>query len=233
MYQVAIAEDSAFDQKQLVEFLRRYEKENDVSFQISVFSDGAELLQNYPDRLDILLMDIMMEKMDGLKTARLIRRRDEQVLLIFVTSMLQYAVQGYSVDAMDFIVKPVTYMGLKLRLDRAVKRLRKNAARFLEIRNSEGVYSVAVPDICYLETANHRVVVHTKDRAIPANASMHTLEQQLAGMPFFRCHTSFLINLNYVEKIQGNDVWVNGQLLSISRYRRKEFLEAWAAFLGD
>lgn len=52
-------------------------------------------------------------------------------------------------------------------------------------------------------------------------------------MPFFRCHTSFLINLNYIEKIQGNDVWVNGQLLSISRYRRKEFLEAWAAFLGD
>ena len=233
MYRIAIVEDAAFDQKRLIEFIRRYEQESGEHFDILTFSHGADLIKDYPDDLDILLMDIMMDKMDGLKTARLVRRRDRHVILIFVTSMIQYAIQGYSVDAMDFIVKPVSYMGLKVRLDRAILRLKQTASRHIEIRNSDGVHQITVSDICYLETYNHKVVIHTKDRVIPANTSMRTLEKELTGLPFFRCHTSFLINLNYVDKIQGNDIWVGGQLLSISRYRRKDFLDAWAAYLGD
>lgn len=233
MYRIAVVEDSPFDQRQLTEFLHRYEKETGAVFQIDLFSDGSELMKEYPPNLDILFMDIMMDRLDGLKTARLVRRQDTRVILIFVTSMLQYAVQGYSVDALDFLVKPVTYMGLKVRLDRAVLRLQKTASHLLEIRNSEGTFFIAASDICYLETFNHKVIVHTKDKAIPANASLRSLEKELTGLPFFRCHTSFLVNLNYVDRIQGNDIWVNDRLLSISRYRRREFLEAWAAYLGD
>lgn len=233
MYRIAIVEDSAFDRKHLTEFLRRYEKETGETFAIDFFSDGDELIKNYPSELDILFLDIMMERMDGLKTARIVRRMDDRVILFFVTSMVHYATQGYSVDALDFLVKPISYMGLKVRMDRARLRLQKKASFCLEIHNSEGIRSVSVNDICYLETCNHRVVVHTKTETIPANCSLRSLEQQLASMPFFRCHTSFLINLNYVDKIQGNDVWVNGEKLFVSRYRRKDFLDAWAAFLGD
>lgn len=233
MLRIAIVEDASFERKHLVECLRRYEKEKNERFEILEFSDGAELIKNYPENLDILLMDIMMEEMDGLKAARLVRRRDERVILIFVTSMIQYAIQGYSVNAMDFVVKPVSYTGLKVRIDRAVSRLEKNRSRQIEVRNPEGTYQIAVSDICYLETDNHKVIIHTKTQAIQVNTSLRTYEKELAGMPFFRCHTSFLINLNYVDKIQGNNIWVAGQLLSISRYRRKEFLDAWAAYLGD
>lgn len=233
MFRIAIVEDSAFDQKQLTEFLHYYEKENNVTFQIDIFSDGADLIKDYPEGLDILLMDIMMDKMDGLKTARLVRRRDEQVVLIFVTNMIQYAIQGYSVDAMDFIVKPVTYTGLKVRLNRAMLRLKKNSCRHIEIRNPEGIHSIPVSDICYLETFNHKTIIHTRDQEIPANASMRSLEKELSGLPFFRCHTSFFVHLKYIDRVQGNEVWVNGKHLFISRYRRKEFLEAWAAYLGE
>lgn len=233
MYHIAIVEDVAFDQKQMTEFLHRYEKENNVTFQIHIFSDGAQLIRDYPEGLDILFMDIMMEKMDGLKAARLIRRQDERVILIFVTNMIQYAIHGYSVDAMDFIVKPVSYTGLKARLNRAIGRLEKRSCRHIEVRSPDGIHSVPVSDICYLETCNHKTIIHTKEQALHANSSMRSLEEELAGLPFFRCHTSFLVNLGYIDKIQGNDVWVNGTLLFISRYRRKEFLEAWAAYLGE
>jgi DNA-binding LytR/AlgR family response regulator len=233
MYHIAIVEDSRFDQKQLLEYLHRYEKETNISFQIDTFSDGADLIHNYPAQLDILLMDIVMNKLDGMKTARLVRRRDEKVILIFISSMIQYAIQGYSVDAMDFLVKPVSYMGLKLRLDRALLKLGKNASRHIKVHNADGDHSIPVSDICYLETSHHKVVIHTKNQTIPANCSMRTLEKELADMPFFRCHTAFLVNLKYIDKVQGNDIWVNGQLLSISRYRRKDFLEVWTAYLAD
>lgn len=124
MIHIAIVEDTAFDRKVLRDCLTEYCRESGNEAQIVEFSDGSELLKRYPEKLNILFMDIAMEKMDGLTAARILRRRDEKVLLIFVTSMVQYAVQGYSVDAMDFLVKPVTYTGLKLCMERAVKRLK-------------------------------------------------------------------------------------------------------------
>lgn len=232
MVHIAIVEDSPFDQKMLVDCLQEYEAETGTKMQILIYSSGEKLLERYPENLDILFMDIMMENMDGLKTARLVRRQDEKVLLIFVTSMIQYAIQGYSVDAMDFVVKPVTYTGIKLRMDRALHKLQQSLPVHLEISNQEGTWQVNANDICYLESFNHKVIVHTKNQTIHANASLHSFEKLLEKQPFFRCHASFLVNLRYVDKIQGNDIWVNGKLLSISRYRRKDFLEAWSAYLG-
>jgi DNA-binding LytR/AlgR family response regulator len=232
MVHVAIVEDSAFDQKILVDCLKEYESETGTKMQITVYSSGEKLVEHYPKQLDILFMDIMMGEMDGLRTARLVRRQDEKVILIFVTSMIQYAIQGYGVDAMDFVVKPVSYTGIKIRMDRALYKLQQAAPIHLEIVNADGIYQVNANDICYLETFNHKVIVHTKDQVIPANASLRSFEKALEKLPFFRCHTSFLVNLQYVDKIQGNNIWINGQLLSISRYRRKEFLEAWSTYLG-
>ena len=163
MYHIAIVEDAAFEQKQMLDLLHRYEKEKETAFRIDVFSDGADLIRDYPQDLDILLMDIVMEKMDGLKAARLIRRQDERVILIFVTNMIQYAIQGYSVDAMDFLVKPISYTGLKTRLNRAILRLEKNPCRHIKIRDPDGVYPIPVSSICYLETYDHKTVIHTKE----------------------------------------------------------------------
>lgn len=233
MYKVAIVEDIAFERKTLFEYLRRYEEKEQISFQIYTFQDGAELISNYPEGLDILLMDIGMEHVDGIKAARLVRRKDERVVLIFVSSMVQYGIQGYSVDAMDFIVKPVSYMGLKMRLDRALLRLNKNSSKRIQVRSEDTLFQLDISDIYFVETYNHKVIVHTKDRALPVNVSMHVLEEELKGFPFFRCHNSFLVHLKYIDKIQENDIWINGQVLSISRYRRKEFLEAWASYIRE
>ncbi|MCD8022269.1 MAG: LytTR family DNA-binding domain-containing protein [Lachnospiraceae bacterium] len=234
MCKIAIVEDVAFERRQLVEYLRQYEKEKGLSFQLMEFGDVSELIADYPADLDILFMDIIMENVEGMQTAKWVRQRDKKVILFFATSMVQYAIQGYRVEAMDFLVKPVSYTGLKVRLDRAILKLRKDTPRKLVLRNQEGVHSLDIEEVCYIETANHKVLVHTKDgRVITANSTMQTLEKELAGLPFYRCHASFLVNLNYVERIQGNDIWVNGNLLSVSRYRRADFWAAWTAFLGE
>ena len=232
MIRTAIVEDAAFDRQVLQDCLREYGQETGTELQITEFTGGASFLERYPEDLDLIFMDIMMDGMDGLTTARKLRRRDDKVLLVFVTSMVQYAVQGYSVDAMDFIVKPVTYTGLKLCMDRVVRRLNETAPVRLCFSNREGTHSVDAAEICYIESLEHKIVVHTVQEEIPSDMSLASAEKMVKALPFFRCHVSYLVNLRYVDRISGNDVWVNGDRLAISRYRRKDFLEAWSAWIG-
>ena len=232
MIRIAIVEDAAFDRQVLRDCLREYGQETGTELQITEFTGGTAFLEQYQEDLDLIFMDIMMDGLDGLTTARKLRRRDDKVLLVFVTSMLQYAVQGYSVDAMDFIIKPVTYTGLKLCMDRVVRRLNETAPVRLRFTNREGTHSVDAAEICYIESLEHKIVVHTVQGEIQSDMSLAAAEKMVKALPFFRCHVSYLVNLRYVDRVSGNDVWVNGDRLAISRYRRKDFLEAWSAWLG-
>lgn len=232
MIRIAIVEDAAFDRQVLRDCLREYGQETGTELQITEFTGGTAFLEQYQEDLDLIFMDIMMDGLDGLTTARKLRRRDDKVLLVFVTSMLQYAVQGYSVDAMDFIVKPVTYTGMKLCMDRVVRRLNETAPVRLRFTNREGTHSVDAAEICYIESLEHKIVVHTVQGEIQSDMSLAAAEKMVKALPFFRCHVSYLVNLRYVDRVSGNDVWVNGDRLAISRYRRKDFLEAWSAWLG-
>ena len=232
MIRIAIVEDAAFDRQVLRDCLREYGQETGTELQITEFTGGTAFLEQYQEDLDLIFMDIMMDGLDGLTTARKLRRRDDKVLLVFVTSMLQYAVQGYSVDAMDFIVKPVTYTGLKLCMDRVVRRLNEATPVRLRFTNREGTHSVDAAEICYIESLEHKIVVHTVQGEIQSDMSLAAAEKMVKALPFFRCHVSYLVNLRYVDRVSGNDVWVNGDRLAISRYRRKDFLEAWSAWLG-
>ena len=232
MIRIAIVEDAAFDRQVLRDCLREYGQETGAELQITEFTGGTTFLEQNQEDLDLIFMDIMMDGLDGLTTARKLRRRDDKVLLVFVTSMLQYAVQGYSVDAMDFIVKPVTYTGLKLCMDRVVRRLNETTAVRLRFTNREGTHSVDAAEICYIESLEHKIVVHTVQGEIQSDMSLAAAEKMVKALPFFRCHVSYLVNLRYVDRVSGNDVWVNGDRLAISRYRRKDFLEAWSAWLG-
>ena len=232
MIRIAIVEDAAFDRQVLRDCLREYGQETGTELQITEFTGGTAFLEQYQEDLDLIFMDIMMDGLDGLTTARKLRRRDDKVLLVFVTSMLQYAVQGYSVDAMDFIVKPVTYTGLKLCMDRVVRRLNETTPVRLRFTNREGTHSVDAAEICYIESLEHKIVVHTVQGEIQSDMSLAAAEKMVKALLFFRCHVSYLVNLRYVDRVSGNDVWVNGDRLAISRYRRKDFLEAWSAWLG-
>ena len=232
MFPVAIVEDSAFDRKILRDCLERYTAETGTAFSVTEYGSGVEFLESCAEAPALVFMDIVMEKLDGLSTARRMRLKNEKSLLIFVTSMMQYAVQGYSVDAMDFIVKPVTYTGLKLCMDRAVRRLNETAPVRLRFTNREGTHSVDASEICYIESLEHKIVVHTQQGTIASDMSLAAAEKMVKALPFFRCHVSYLVNLRYVDRVSGNDVWVNGDRLAISRYRRKDFLEAWSAWIG-
>ena len=232
MISVAIVEDSEFDRKILRDCLEQYTAGTGTGFAVAEYSSGETFLENCAEDPDLVFMDIVMNGLDGMSTARKMRLTNEKSLLIFVTSLLQYAVQGYSVDAADFLVKPVSYPLFKLSMDRVQKKIRQKSPARLCFSNREGEWSVPASQVCYIESLDHKIFVHTTERIIPVDGSLTAMEKLTASQPFFRCHVSYLINLSHVERVSGNDVWVHGDRLSISRYRRRAFLEAWTAWLG-
>ena len=109
MIRIAVVEDEKESQEQLVSYISRYEKESEKKFEVTVFSDGMDIVENYDPVWDIIFMDIRMKHLDGMQAAEKIRKYDPAVVLIFITTMAQYAIRGYEVDALDFVLKPVAY----------------------------------------------------------------------------------------------------------------------------
>ena len=122
MIRIALVEDEENNVKEINSYLKRYSKEYNVEIQISNFGYANLFLSQYNNNFDIVLMDIGLSDIDGMTAIRKLREIDNNVLVIFVTNLAQYAVNGYEVDAFDFLVKPVSYYNLVLKINRALEK---------------------------------------------------------------------------------------------------------------
>lgn len=109
MTRIAIVEDEAAVREQLAGYVQRYTRQYGTQFEVTMFTDGVEILEDYRPVYDIIFLDVEMQHLDGMETARRIRELDSDVLLIFITNMAQYAIKGYAVGALDYVLKPVPY----------------------------------------------------------------------------------------------------------------------------
>lgn len=125
MFTVGIAEDVESNRADLLSHLARYTEEHGTEFTVHEYGDGAELIDGYRPQYDILFLDVEMPQMDGLEAARRIRAVDPEVIIIFVTNMGQYAIKGYQVDALSYLVKPVPYFAFAQELTRSLAKLRR------------------------------------------------------------------------------------------------------------
>lgn len=232
MIRIAIVEDEAVCTQQLEQYLRQYEKERNLNFSITTFEDGVYLAGDYRPEWDIIFLDIRMTRMDGMEAARRIREQDGSVILIFITSMAQYAIRGYEVDAQDFILKPVSYSQLCVRLDKAVRLLQRDTHEYLVLPFEDRREKVAVEDILYIEVRNHNLEIVTPKRTYSLRASLQEMEEQLANSHFSRCNHCYLVNLRNVTGYLKDSVLVGGRELPVSRSKRKQFLQELSDYLG-
>lgn len=233
MIQIAIVEDEVNYQEQLIEFLHQYEKERNENIAIKTYSDGDEIVENYQAQFDIILMDVQMGLMDGMSAAEEIRKVDSEVVIIFITNMPQYAIKGYAVDALDYVLKPISYFQFSQRLNRAIDRMRKRETNYITIKVKNGIKRIKVSDIFYVENQEHYLHFTTEEGEFMASGAMKDLEKQLSSYHFFRGHRGYLINLEHVEGMKGNDVIVKGKELPVSRTKRKAFMEALSKHWGE
>ena len=121
MIRIAIVEDEAAVREQLTGYVQRYTRQYGTTFEVTEFSDGVEILDEYRPMYDIVLLDVEMKHLDGMETAQRIRELDKDVVLIFITNMAQYAIKGYAVGALDYVLKPVPYFAFSQQLQKAVE----------------------------------------------------------------------------------------------------------------
>ncbi len=232
MVRIAIVEDDAKYMQQLCGFVKRYAGENDEIIDIKTFSDGDDIVYEYKAVYDIIFLDIQMKRMDGMKAAQNIRKMDETVIIIFITNMAQYAIQGYSVNAMDFVLKPVTYFAFSEELAKAIRRLKERTRAYLTIKQEAGMLRLDVTQITYIESQGHKILIHTEADVYSMVETMKNMEQQLMKYKFSRCNNCYLVNLRYIESVQQSLVTVAGEKLQISRPRKKAFMDDITDFVG-
>ena len=229
---IAVVDDEAASAQKLQEYLYRYAKEYAQTIDVQCYQDGFAFINGFKGQFDVVLLDVSMPGMDGMETAKRIRRSDPDVVILFVTNMAQYAIKGYEVDALDYILKPISYFAFSQRLNRAISRVKSRTKHYLVVTTKNGTKKLDVTSIYYVESRGHTLVYHTATEDYTSSGTMKEIEEKLLPYHFFRCNKGYLVALQHVDGIENGCAMVNGEALLISRARKNEFMEALANCLG-
>ena len=221
---IAVVEDDEREIRKVTEYLERFRDENGLVLNIRSFRDGEDLAEDYRPEYDLILMDIQMRFMDGMTAAQKIREADPEVTLIFLTSMAGYAIKGYEVDALDYILKPVSYETFARKLKRAVERLDQDRGHHLVLAMKDGMLKLDVSRILYIESRGHQMIYRTVDGEYETRGRMDDLEKELKPYGFFRSNRGYLVNMSRVAGVKDDCCLIGGDRLPISRQKKADFM---------
>ena len=223
------------DEKNIRELIGNKVEKQYPEAEIVFFSSGEELFLS-DTHIDILFLDIQMSGRDGMETARELRQRDNDVIIIFVTAVEEYVFQAFDVGAFNYIVKPIDDAKFTDVLHRAVERLslQNKDAKEPEERcvliNNNGVHTkVILDEIVYAEVFNRKVVIHKMNDEIEYYGKMSDLEA-LAGESFFRPHRAYLINFKYVEKYDATTIYLEKGTVLMAKLKFPEFVKKYMKY---
>ena len=234
MYRALIVEDDPQAAETLRAHLERYAAERGTSFSVEILPSALEFLEGTRPA-DVVFMDIGLPGVSGMEAAEVMRQTDELTPLIFVTDLAQYAVRGYQVDALDFMVKPVTYEDFALRMGRAMRVMDRNAGGTVSVATDEGLRVIAEKDVVYVEIFRHDLYWHVTGSAQPLHArgTLTRVAEERGAERFCRVSASHLINMGQLALIRpGSIVMSDGTEIVISRRRRREVLETLTRYMG-
>lgn len=235
MIQIALVEDEKNYVNVLQSYLAEFEKETQTPIEFRHFSGGDELLSSDWEKWDILLLDIEMPGIDGMALARKIREINKEILIIFVTRMAQYAMAGYEVSALDYILKPVNYNAFSMKMRRAVDLINMRRPRYVTAADKNSVHKILVESIIYVEVQGHTIYYHMSGDTVSSTGSrtISSLEKELQPWGLVRCNQCYLVNMRYVRSVEKDKVILtDGESLRMSRSRKKAFMQALLQYWG-
>lgn len=233
MIRIAICEDEKDQQELLEGYINEASKSLSLQYKLDIFSSGEELLESYSKDFDIVLLDIQLGEINGMDTARKIRLLDNKVEIIFITSLIEYALEGYEVRAYRYLVKPVKYENLKDNIINCIKEVEiKN--KYIIVKEHGNQIKLDINEITYIEVQKENITIHTSIKTYKTKGTMSNFEKDIDCSRFFRCHKSFLVNLDHVKSIkQYVAILETSEEVPVSRYRFKETKEKFFELIED
>ena len=231
MYQICIVDDEDNSLNQLKEILLKFFKEKSIQVDIFSFNNPVNFIDKFiPNKYDIIFLDISMPQINGIDVGKKIREKDISTTIVFTTSLIQYALSGYEVNAFDYLVKPINYSSLILTLKRWLK-LQNNNDNSLTIKYKNSFIKLDIISILYIEVIDHKLIIHTKNEDYALRDSLDNYIEKLKNYNFSLCNRCYLVNLRFVKEINNNMVVVGNDSLQISAPKRKEFCSSLAKYL--
>jgi DNA-binding LytR/AlgR family response regulator len=230
-------EDDDSAAETLEDCIERYGREFGMEFSVVRFASAVEFLKKERS-CDLVFMDIDLPGISGMEAAELMRAYDKTTPLIFVTNLAQYAVMGYQVNALDFIVKPVSYYSFSMRMDKAVRAMERGGHKRLTVATRDGISVLEYWEILYIETVKHDLVYHVvgapkDEEPLHVRGSLTKLEEQLGQSSFLRISSSCIVNMDHIRSMKNGEIVLStGERLYASRARRRPCIEAFADYLG-
>ena len=221
--------DQEFVKDKVVEILDDF----DIEYEIKVYNSGDDLLEGYDKYTDIILLDIQMDGLDGMETARKIREFDDNVEIIFITSFVEYALEGYEVNAYRYLLKPVKDENLRTSLINCLND-RNFVKRSIVIKEGDTRIKISLKDIMYIEIQGNDITVHTLKDTYRTKGTMSNFETEINSDMFVRCHKSYLVNLEYIKSIKRyTSILVNDEEVPLSRNKYKEIKDRFFEMIED
>ena len=228
MKNIAVVEDQDGAASNLASYIEKFAAQTEQKFNIVRFRTGTDFLEDYRAVYAVVFMDIQMPKKDGMEAAIALRRLDKNVSIIFITNLVQYALKGYEVDAVSFLVKPVSYFDFSLKFKKALDVYVMNEERSFTVKCRGGMCRISTDKLMYVEIIAHRLYYRMIDGDIEVTGVLSEAEKELSRFGFLRCNKCYLVNPRFIIGINGSDLQVGNATLQISRPRRAAFLSELA-----
>ncbi len=226
MLSIAVCDDEVIECCNMAKRIKDILEDMKIPCIIRQFRSGGELLQAL-ESFDIVFLDIIMQDLDGMKTAQIFREKAFDKILIFISSSREYVFDAYDVEAFQYLLKPVDNRKLKRVLQKAVLKTEKHSQEFIIVSRERQKKKLFLDDIYYFEIKGRVVDVHGTEGVFTYYEQIGELENKLRDKGFFRCHKSYLINLKYVDVYNRQEVILeNGEAIVIAKRGYEEFCQA-------
>lgn len=232
MISVAVCDDENYMRDMLVQSVEDFFCRQNIKVKVLPFSSGKELLA-FDAPIDVCFLDIQMPPPDGMETAKRLREGGFTGILIFITVLEECVFHAFEVQAFDYLVKPVDKEKLHRTMDRLLDALKGGKEKSLFVHAGKEDRLIPFHDIVYCEVMNRKVYLHLKSReTVDYYEKLENLAAQSGGR-LFRCHRSYLINLEYLRGFRDGSAYMkDGAAVPVSRLRNKEFSEAVLRHMG-
>ncbi|MFA6874636.1 MAG: LytTR family DNA-binding domain-containing protein [Bacilli bacterium] len=223
MIKTAIIEDEKKAADTLESFLVKFFTENNISYSITRYGEGFSFLSECQKGFDLAFLDIEMPHMNGIEVAKKLREKDTKMALIFVTNMVQYAIRGYEVDAIDYVLKPILYTRFEALMQKTMRIIGKHQDEEVTLKTTGGLRKVFLSSILYIEVYDHLLIYHTEEGEIQVWGTLFGAQKSLPEKSFFRCNNSSIVNVEKITALNKSELTLSGisKPISISRSKKK------------